>query len=238
MRNISLKSINIILIILSLLLIGLYFYQFGSNGLSNNTTDWANFGVYMTPVFMTLTILVMFYTIQEGQKRDDALRRLHKFEELLMNIRQIDDLFTTWQSSYQTMHNANLEIEKLEKQDEIDENQAVSMNYEAKHKKDAIELKSFISKSKTLINIYFLNELGAFASTQSVIIEHIIDEGYLLFQDNKNDIEKLFGDIITQLTEILLKGNITFETDLDTYTKLINQKKKIFREEMGMPKLK
>lgn len=84
--------------IVSLLFIGAYVLQFSKNGWSTDTQDWANFGAYMTPVFMMITMIVMFYTITkqneahiEQQFESTFFNSLVLHKEILNSIKTIGD---------------------------------------------------------------------------------------------------------------------------------------------------
>ncbi|MGB0869980.1 MAG: putative phage abortive infection protein [Flavobacteriales bacterium] len=100
LSNFLFKKVNLIISIISGLMIILYFSKFGFtvnsvwpsdwfNELSNDPSDWASFGAYMTPVFMMATIMVMVHTLSESKKQGDKQYKtieIQQFETSFFNL--------------------------------------------------------------------------------------------------------------------------------------------------------
>lgn len=94
------KNINWILGFVTLLMIILYFSKFGFTvdsikptnwfkELSNDPSDWASFGAFMTPVFMMATIMIMVHTLNESKKQNDKQYKtieIQQFETSFFNL--------------------------------------------------------------------------------------------------------------------------------------------------------
>lgn len=171
LKNNWLLAIIIVVAIFIVIVAGFYFWNFGQNGLSKNTSDWSNFGGYiggaLSPILAFFSLCVLCYTISQNSKilelnikelktSTEQLQLSAKAQsemEKTQRIQRFEGLFTYMANELSRMQG---ELNGLSAKDLIQNSKQVAIY---KHEEAKNKLRSNINHSRFFIYLYQILKL-------------------------------------------------------------------------------
>lgn len=139
-------------VLLVVLLLGLYFYQF-HGGLSSDSEKWDHFGSYIGGIFSAVTLLSVLHGMQLERKRfNEQKEEFENDKRVLEERRRKEDFERTF---FMMLEQHNIKINIIDSDvDEIYE--LILHNWDFSHMRSRLE-SGDLSKQYANINSYFLN---------------------------------------------------------------------------------